>query len=117
MRSSPDLVCAALAALAVLAGCGSDTDPACAQSYLRYDNFGAPFMANWCRSCHSAALPADMRQQAPAEINFDSLSDVRQWELAVEHSTVETTAMPPAGGPSAAERAMLLEWLRCGAAP
>jgi hypothetical protein len=118
MRSRCDArLAACLVCLAALGGCGADTDPDCRRSFLRYDNFGAPFMANWCRSCHSAALPADMRQQAPVEINFDSLSDVRRWQLAIEHSTAQTAAMPPAGGPSSAERDMLVEWLRCGAPP
>lgn len=115
MRSRCDPGLAACAVWLALAGCGADTDPACARSFLRYDNFGAPFIADWCRSCHSAALPADMRQQAPAEINFDNLSEVRHWSIAIARSTAETTAMPPAGGPSRGERALLAEWLRCGA--
>jgi len=111
------LRCDALAACVcvALAGCGADTNPDCVHSFLRYDNFGAPFMADWCRSCHSASLPADMRQQAPAEINFDSLSEIRYWSFAIERSTALTASMPPAGGPSIAERDMLMEWLRCGA--
>jgi uncharacterized membrane protein len=113
MRSPCDVALAVC--VAALAACGADTNPDCVHSFLRYDNFGAPFMANWCRSCHSAALPDDMRQQAPVEINFDTLSEVRAWQLAIERSTAQTASMPPAGGPSAAERAMLVEWLRCGA--
>src|ERR1044071_448409 len=85
-------------------GCGADHNPECAHSFLRYDNFGAPFMANWCRSCHSAGLPADMRQQAPADVNFDTLGEIRRWSLAIERSTAERTTMPPAGGPALAER-------------
>jgi len=114
MRSRPESLAAWIAWLA-LAGCGADTNPECVQSFLRYDNFGAPFMVNWCRSCHSASLAADMRQQAPAEINFDSLSEIRHWSLAIGRSTAQTASMPPAGGPSVTERDMLMEWLRCGA--
>lgn len=115
MRSSPDLVCAALAALAALLGCGADTDPACAQSYLRYDNFGAPFIVNWCRACHSADTPPSMRQQAPADVNFDNLSEIRHWSLQIRVTAGQGSSMPPAGGPSAEERRLLVEWLRCGA--
>ena len=114
MRSRRDAV--ALAACVALAGCGADTNPDCVHSFLRYDNFGGPFMANWCRGCHSAGLPADMRQQAPAEINFDNVVEIRRWSLAIEHSSSGPGAtMPPAGGPALAERDMLVEWLRCGA--
>jgi uncharacterized membrane protein len=115
MRSSPDLVCAALAALAALLGCGTDTDPACAQSYLRYDNFGAPFIVNWCRACHSADTPPGMRQQAPADVNFDNLSEIRHWSLQIRVTAGQGSSMPPAGGPSAEERRLLVEWLGCGA--
>lgn len=111
MRSSRSRV----AARAWLAGCGADRDPACEASFLSYDSFGAPFVANWCRSCHSAGLPADMRQDAPEGMDFDSLAEIRRWSRQIARSTGETTAMPPAGGPSSAEREMLVEWLTCGA--
>jgi uncharacterized membrane protein len=102
--------------LAVAAtACGADTDPQCARSFLRYDNFGAPFIVNWCRSCHSTEIPPGMRQQAPDDINFDNLADIRAWSLQIETTAAETDTMPPAGGPSASERAMLVEWLSCGA--
>jgi uncharacterized membrane protein len=120
MRSSPS---AALgAALAVVAGvsvlgpaCGADTDRTCGQSFLRYDNFGAPFIVDWCRACHSADAPADMRQQAPADMNFDTLSEIRHWSLQIRLTAGDGSSMPPAGGPSSAERQMLVEWLGCGA--
>jgi uncharacterized membrane protein len=107
-------VAAALAAAAALA-CGADTDRTCAQSYLRYDNFGSPFVVNWCRACHSADAPTDMRQQAPADMNFDDVSEIRHWSLQIRLTAGEGSSMPPAGGPSTAERRMLVEWLGCGA--
>jgi uncharacterized membrane protein len=117
MRSShSSAALAALAALGALgAACGADTDPTCAQSFLRYDNFGAPFIVNWCRACHSAGTPPDMRQQAPADVNFDTLPEIRRWSLAIRITAGQGSSMPPAGGPSAEERQMLVEWLACGA--
>jgi uncharacterized membrane protein len=107
---------AALSAAALAAtGCGTDTDPDCDRSFLRYDNFGSPFITNWCRACHSAQLPPDMRQKAPVGINFDSLHEIRIWSLQIKVTAGDTDAMPPAGGPSPAERQMLVEWLGCGA--
>jgi uncharacterized membrane protein len=113
MRSWPSLL-AVFAALAA-AGCGRDTDPSCERSFLRYDNFGSPFIVNWCRACHSADAPADMRQKAPAEVNFDNLSEIRRWSFAIQRSAGDGVSMPPAGGPSSEERQMLVEWLGCGA--
>jgi len=77
MRSSHSAPAAraALLSIALAAGCGDDTDPSCDLSFLRYDNFGSPFIINWCRACHSDQLPPDMRQDAPADINFDNLDE------------------------------------------
>lgn len=88
---------------------------ACETSYLSYDNFGEPFMLNWCRGCHSSAIPTGMRQKAPAAVNFDTLEDVRTRKdrVAVRAASVAAT-MPPAGGPTLEERELLAEWIACG---
>ena len=129
MRSWPSL------ALALLVACGTDSvsrddgegsgsgsnepievDPdACETSYLTYDNFGAPFVINWCRGCHSSEVPAGMRQKAPKDANFDTLAQVRMWSERIANRAAGTMPnMPPAGGPTAEERALLAEWIACG---
>jgi uncharacterized membrane protein len=117
MRSSPSsaLRGAITAVAAVTLACGADTDRTCAQSYLRYENFGAPFILDWCRACHSADTPPGMRQQAPDDVNFDNRSEIRRWSLQIRLTTAQGGSMPPAGGPSDEERRMLVEWLGCGA--
>lgn len=120
MRSWPSL------ALLVALGCGNDhaldddddVPPAdrCETSYLTYRNFGEPFALDWCRGCHSAEVPPGMRQKAPIDINFDTHDDVMQWrERITNRATGDEATMPPAGGPAAEERALLAEWLACGA--
>src|SRR5262245_53099420 len=115
----------------VLAACGTDSMPrgdddanqptpvdpdVCATSYLDYTNFGEPFVINWCRGCHSTDVPAAMRQKAPTDVNFDNLMQVRMWgERIATHATGAMPNMPPAGGPTEEERALLAEWLACGA--
>jgi uncharacterized membrane protein len=93
-----------------------DVDPSvCDASYLDYDNFGAPFVINWCRGCHSSAVPANMRQKAPLAANFDNLEQVRMWSMHIANrATGSMPNMPPAGGPSEDERKLLAEWLACG---
>ena len=131
MRSSLSLVLAL-----ALAGCGTEVPPGggddegegsgsnepevvdpnvCDTSYLDYENFGAPFVINWCRGCHSSAVPMAMRQKAPIDVNFDNLDQVRAWgdKIAIR-ATGMTPNMPPAGGPSRDERSLLAEWLACG---
>ena len=105
---------AALATLATLGSCGPDEDAACSQSYLTYDNFGAAYMTNWCTGCHSAQLPVDMRQLAPIGMDFDTLDEVHAWSIGVMTTTAQQT-MPPQGGPSDDERALLAQWITCGA--
>ncbi len=102
-------------ALVATAACGTDTDVTCASSQLTYDNFGGPFVVNWCRDCHSAQLPAGMRQDAPADVNFDTLDEIRTWSRRISLTAGTGTTMPPAGGPTDDERKLLVEWLRCGA--
>lgn len=118
------------ALLVVAAACGNDVrsdqpggddgpDPVdpdtCETSYLAYDNFGAPFVVNWCRGCHSSTVPAGMRQKAPIDVNFDTEADVREWaERIGARAAGSKPTMPPAGGPTADERQLLAEWLACG---
>lgn len=121
MRSRPSLALAAgLLAIGLFAACGSDTggEPrsgACDASYVDYTNFGEPFLLDWCSGCHSAALPATMRQNAPADVNFDTLDRVHQLQDRIAaRATGAVPTMPPAGGPSDEERELLAEWIRCG---
>ncbi len=113
------------AALFVIA-CGTDqrpieddqvpvSDETCEQSYVRYDNAAAPFVINWCRGCHSSAVPKAMRQKAPLDVNFDTEDEVRNWAERIEaRATVTSPTMPPAGGPTDEERGLLREWIECG---
>ena len=107
-----------------LASCGTDQDngetphtvDACDTSYLRYENFGAPFTLDWCRGCHSQAIPMTMRQKAPVDVNFDTIDDIRHWQHQILiQATGTTPKMPPAGGPPGDERVLLAEWIGCGA--
>ncbi len=125
MRLSRELVLAF-----VLAACGNDVghdpiidddDPPpppvskCDDSFLDHDNFGAPFVANWCRGCHSSAVPMNMRQKAPIDVNFDAEGDLVVWSerIKIRAASLGGT-MPPAGGPTQEERELLAEWIECG---
>ena len=54
-------------------------------------------------------------QNAPTDVNFDTLAQVRTRADRIRIRAGTGTTMPPAGGPSADERALLVEWLACGA--
>ena len=100
--------------VAALCACGDDADPTCRTSPLTYQTAGQPYIENWCRGCHGADVPITMRQRAPLGMNFDTLAEVRAQLVPIATTTANAT-MPPQGGPSDGERAMMLQWLRCGA--
>jgi hypothetical protein len=124
------------AALGIAPGCGSpdgdlsatmmrpdetmlvDEPAACPDdSVLTYENFGAPFMLDYCTGCHSARLlEAEARRDAPPEVNLDSLSSIREHLDAIAvRATGDRPTMPPGGGPPASDRTLLAEWIACGA--
>ncbi|MFN0252892.1 MAG: hypothetical protein ACKV2T_38820 [Kofleriaceae bacterium] len=127
MRSSRELAILVASALigvaaAFLSGCGTEYEPSlppddsCDESILTYENFGELFMLDWCRGCHSAALPEGQRQGAPLEFNFGDVDAIRELApMIAARATGAMPVMPPAAGPSAHERALLAEWLACGA--
>lgn len=93
-----------------------DERPCPDDSFLTYESFGGPFMLTYCTACHHSRLPADQRQGAPIEVNFDSLDDVRAradriWARGADHNDT----MPPVGAAPAEERTRLGQWLACGA--
>ena len=85
-------------------------------STLTYEDFGAPFFLTYCEGCHSTAMPEGSRQNAPIAVNFNTLDDVRAHKDRIWARAADTNAtMPPSGGPSTKDRALLGEWLACGA--
>jgi hypothetical protein len=93
-----------------------DDRPCPEESFLTWENFGGPFVLSYCATCHGSGLPADMRQNAPIDIDFETVDDVRMhadriWLRAAD----QNSTMPPAGAPPADMRTALGEWLACGA--
>ncbi|MEM9068623.1 MAG: hypothetical protein AAGE52_08960 [Myxococcota bacterium] len=121
MRFAPSLL------LLAMLGCSEGSGPAgpvrhgigrdCPEdSFLTYENFGQPFMLNWCTGCHSSTLSGDeIRADAPEGFDFDDPNLIRPHLEEIYERAVERRNMPPAGGPGDAERDLLGEWLACGA--
>jgi hypothetical protein len=118
-RLEVSILVAIAGALSLSAGCSSDdaSEPTeCTTSdALSYEGFGGPFFLNWCTGCHSSKLPEGSRQDAPVEINFDTVNDIRSHRSKIVDKAVHSHKMPPAGGPSDADRELLGQWLGCGA--
>jgi len=79
-----------------------------------WETFGKGFATSWCTPCHAASLPTEERQGAPVGVDFDTLDDMLQWGARVHARAVEAADMPPGGGPSDTELALLDTFLACG---
>ena len=109
---------ACLAVALVLSGCGANPSAAeCPpESYLNYRNFGAPFLRSWCTGCHSEGLTGEARAGAPVGVNFDTYaSTLARLDGIKQRAAIDMPTMPPRGAPGKEERALLSEWLSCGA--
>lgn len=105
-------------ALGACSGAGDDSGGDCDRSPpLSWHSFGQGFMGKHCTGCHSSLLPDSHREGAPASVNFDTYADVvAQADRIAARALGDEPTMPPGGGPSAEEQALLAEWLRCGVA-
>ena len=89
---------------------------------LTYANFGKSFMDTHCIRCHSSAKTGAGRDGAPTDQNFDTLAGVQAHLDLIDTQAASgpdgtNTSMPndTRTTPSDAERAMLGQWLACGA--
>ena len=93
-----------------------DERPCPSDSFLTYENFGGPFINSNCTGCHHSALSDGERQNAPPGFDFETVALIRTHADRIwARSGDDNATMPPAGPPEAEERALLGEWLACGA--
>lgn len=91
------------------AGCHVDTGGG-ALPAPTWADYGAPFFATWCQSCHATGAP--QRYGAPEGIAFDTRADVAAQKALIADSVLTRASMPPGGGLSPREKAEL-EALLC----
>ena len=109
--------------LAAPLGCGEpvgDTGPgACDRDPpLSWDTYGATYVGRHCNGCHSSLMPESMRQGAPLGVDFDTYAGVlASADRVAARATGVDPSMPPGGGPSTDEIAMLAEWRTCSVLP
>lgn len=76
-------------------------------STLTYANFGSVFIGGNCLSCHAARETPTLTTQAQVQVQSHLTRLLQQ--------AVYTTAMPEDADIAIDERALLGEWLACGA--
>jgi uncharacterized membrane protein len=86
-----------------------------AGTQLTYESFGKQFLGEHCNSCHNAS--ESYRHGAPESYRFETLDDVRTHadRIFVRAAAANTTMPPGPDDPPSDERALLAEWLACGA--
>lgn len=85
-------------------------------THLTYENFGESFLRNYCTSCHSRNVPAELRGGSPVGANFDDANDASLWRAAMlAKAGTDAATMPPINNVSSLERGQFAEWLNCGA--
>lgn len=96
-----------LAAVALFAGCGDETDPACQDTAQQMR--GAMVIAVNCLGCHSTS--ANNRNGAPIGVNFDSPPDIDLHQDKIRERAVVRQNMPPPAplGPGPLEAAEIAD--------
>ena len=85
---------------------------------LTYANFGKGYVDKHCVGCHSSLIPVEARVGAPIGVDLNTYEDVLLWADRIDaRSTGDSPTMPPGGGPSPDEIALLKEWLECSVFP
>ena len=102
--------------LVLLVACGgkdeaSDSSAPCDPS-VTYESFGRGFVTQHCQTCHASTSPD--RRGAPRDVVFDTEDDVWANADAIRVRAIEQGDMPPQGGVSADDLALLDRWLSCG---
>jgi hypothetical protein len=110
-----------LVGLAVSASCGDADSDAVVCSHdpaFDWDNFGKPFMQQFCNGCHSSLVPEEYRNEAPLGVDFDTYEGVLEDRVKIRlRAAPDAPGMPPGGGPTHQQYLDLQEWLDCKVDP
>ncbi len=79
---------------------------------VTWESWGHGFLDQQCTACHSSLVPEGQRNGAPPTVNFDTYADVLGLYDRIAARVAEGS-MPPGGGASAAQQALMAEWARC----
>jgi len=101
-----------------VAGLGCEGPSCDREPALTYENWGQAYLSTYCTGCHSALVEGEPRKGATVGVDFNTYGDVLAHVERIEaRGTGAAPTMPPSGGPSAQEVALLDEWLTCAVYP
>lgn len=91
-------------------------DPCIDAPIVTWDNWGQGFLVENCQSCHRSTAPD--RHGAPADVTFDDESSALALaDRILDRCTSDPPTMPPRGGITTDDQALLVAWLTCGETP
>lgn len=79
---------------------------------VTYENWGKGFFLTWCGACHTST--AQQRNGAPEGVDFDTLSDIREWKDRIDVRVLDEQTMPLGGGVYEEDLELLEVFLACG---
>lgn len=88
-----------------------EAGPCATEADVTWDSFADGFFTSRCQACHASATPD--RRGAPADVTFDDEESALEMKDRVRARVIDEPSMPPGGGISDDERALLDVWLRC----
>lgn len=88
-----------------------NNDETCGEQNVTWDTFADGFFTSRCQACH--AKETLNRRGAPDDVSFNEESDALALADRVRARVIEEPSMPPGGGISDDERALLAAWLDC----
>jgi len=83
---------------------------------VTWDSFGEGFVTESCQTCHAST--ATNRNGAPLSVVFDTREEtLAQADAILRVVTSDVPTMPPQGGISEDDRALVSYWLTCWESP
>ena len=76
-----------------------------------YQEWTNGFLLSKCQPCHASTTTN--RYGAPEQVTFDTYEQVDTWIESIARTVLEEETMPPSGGVTDEERALLELWLDC----
>lgn len=84
---------------------------------LTWENYGKGALDHHCNGCHSQFMSGENRSGAPEGVDFDTWDGAVEYAERIRIRVIESETMPPSGGLTPDERALLDEWLKCELIP
>lgn len=89
----------------------AEAEPAACEAAPTCADWTEGFVTGRCQACHAGSAPE--RHGAPEGVTFDGCAQIVAQAEAIGRTVLDSGTMPPGGGVTDDERALLEDWLAC----